>query len=487
MAPHLIKPEITTQRIVLALVGTSLLAIATVVGIAFWMSAGTNITAAEKSQKIVNNALTASLGNLATTISSFAFWQDIHGVFGHQADGDGHGHGSGHDQGAHLHPAQHDTAGLRHLSKTFDAVYMVYPDETTIVDLRQPTPEVAQAVLGDATLTLLQNKRHNPDDQERRTITGFVTMPDGPAAVAVSWMSSEEAESVSLHGAEAHLMVGIQYLDDTFLAQLGGQYLIIDLRLADASAPVPETHASLQLSDISGAPVALLQWQQPRPGDDLFRRAIPIMLAMAGMLLAVSLLVGRSTAAQTAAFLHEHAFARTDRLTGLTNRAGLDDILSAAPVNVDLSRGAAAAIYIDLNGFKALNDTLGHDAGDRALQITAKRILAAVREVDIVARLGGDEFVCVLIDDAPRTTAIQVADRIRESTDHPIHLRGEDYFVRASQGISLAQPGQSWERLLHHADIAMYHAKVSGETEPVFFIHGMDSEEVIAARATRAA
>ena len=317
-----------------------------------------------------------------------------------------------------------------------------------------------------------------------------MSLPEGPAIVALSWMDPQAIahEEARTGGSdEPHLMGGVQMLDATRLASIANRFLIANLQIATTSAATNAEMSRLPLFDYSGSEVTQLQWLPPRPGDELFKEATPIIAAFSVMLLSVSLLVGRATAAQTAAHLSEHALARTDRLTGLINRAGLDDILGAGPVLADLKRGAAALVYIDLNGFKGLNDQLGHDAGDRALQITAKRILASVREVDIVARLGGDEFVCVLLDEDPHTTARQVTDRIRENTDHPVHIRGNACSVGASIGVALAQPRVPWQRLLHQADIAMYHAKMSGKTTPVFFTQEMDRLDVKAARATRAA
>ena len=141
----------------------------------------------------------------------------------------------------------------------------------------------------------------------------------------------------------------------------------------------------------------------------------------------------------------------------------------ATPDIADALRdGALAVFYLDLNGFKLLNDTEGHDAGDLALRITADRLRQSVRASDHVARLGGDEFVCLIHDAKPRQAAGHVAKRIQELTDRPIQINGQTYEVRPSIGVALADGEMTWDTILTHADTAMYVAKENRCREAVF-------------------
>jgi diguanylate cyclase (GGDEF)-like protein len=149
----------------------------------------------------------------------------------------------------------------------------------------------------------------------------------------------------------------------------------------------------------------------------------------------------------------EHS-ATHDVLTGLPNRALLNSHLTRA-----LAASAHVAVaLLDLNGFKAVNDTLGHDAGDALLVVTAQRLRACLTTPNIAGRLGGDEFVVIFPgSDARQATAI--ADRIERALAAPLQLAGQDVQVTVSIGIAVGPRGSSPEELIRDADVAMYRAK----------------------------
>jgi diguanylate cyclase (GGDEF)-like protein/PAS domain S-box-containing protein len=153
--------------------------------------------------------------------------------------------------------------------------------------------------------------------------------------------------------------------------------------------------------------------------------------------------------------------ATTDPLTGLLNRTAFGDRLAAATIAIDPG-APPAVLFVDIDDFKNVNDTLGHAAGDQLLKTVADRLTADVRVEDVVARLGGDEFA-VLLTDAYGTRLRDVADRLLVSLRAPLRLAGTSVTVTASIGGALGAPGDTAERLLHSADTAMYHAKRSGK------------------------
>jgi diguanylate cyclase (GGDEF)-like protein len=164
-----------------------------------------------------------------------------------------------------------------------------------------------------------------------------------------------------------------------------------------------------------------------------------------------------------------------DPLTGLPNRALFHDRLSRAltPRHAEHGDTAVALLFIDLDNFKAVNDTLGHPAGDALLVAAAGRLAAAVRPSDLVARFGGDEFV-VLVDSAVTPAAAQhVAARLLESLRAPFAIADREVTIDASVGIALGVPGATTaDDLLREADIALYQAKDAGKGRGVLFDAG---------------
>ncbi|HTY49480.1 MAG TPA: GGDEF domain-containing protein, partial [Steroidobacteraceae bacterium] len=151
--------------------------------------------------------------------------------------------------------------------------------------------------------------------------------------------------------------------------------------------------------------------------------------------------------------------AHHDPLTGLPNRRLFHERL-VAQLAARAARGAL--LYIDLDEFKQVNDSVGHAGGDQLLAIAAQRLRASVAEGDTVARLGGDEFA-VILPGVADADAAGVAARIVESLQLPVAIGGREHFVRASVGIALYPAhGLSPEALLHHADTAMFRAKGLG-------------------------
>ena len=165
-----------------------------------------------------------------------------------------------------------------------------------------------------------------------------------------------------------------------------------------------------------------------------------------------------------------------DHLTGLANRALFRDRLQHATTR----RGAAdvTVLFIDLDDFKTVNDTMGHDAGDRLLVLLAERLRACVRGGDTVARLGGDEFA-VLLDDGDPDEGQDMGDRVLAALEVPFTVAGRELRVRASVGVVSATAGAvSAEQLLQDADLAMYAAKDGGGSRVKAFAPVMRREAV---------
>ncbi len=149
-----------------------------------------------------------------------------------------------------------------------------------------------------------------------------------------------------------------------------------------------------------------------------------------------------------------------DALTGLVNRSLLKDRITQAAHQAQRNSKAAAVLLLDLDGFKAINDTLGHSVGDELLCEAAARLKKTVRETDTVARLGGDEFVVLLTEVTSLEGVAVIAEKILTCLNKPFHLAGQQLALSASIGISLCpQDADDSDNLIRFADIAMYQAK----------------------------
>jgi len=158
-----------------------------------------------------------------------------------------------------------------------------------------------------------------------------------------------------------------------------------------------------------------------------------------------------------------------DALTGLPNRALFTDRLEHALARVDRQGTSVAVLFLDLDNFKVVNDSLGHAQGDALLITVADRLRACLRAGDTGARLSGDEFTILLEDVAGEAAAIAVAERIAAALSVPVILQGREVVVSASIGVTLGLTGAVGQDLLREADLAMYRAKTNGKARCALF------------------
>src|SRR5688572_2950734 len=207
-----------------------------------------------------------------------------------------------------------------------------------------------------------------------------------------------------------------------------------------------------------------------------------VLGAMAVIYIVVQLILGRYQR-----LLHEQERARAaqeeriryqayhDSLTGLPNRASFTEHLEEAMRRAKRAGWPLGLLFLDLDLFKRVNDSLGHDAGDRLLRVAAERIRRAVREADLLFRMGGDEFTVLLEDVRGPEEAAMVASRMLEAIAEPVQLQHHEISVSASIGIALYPRDDTvGERLLKSADTAMYRAKELGRNRYAFFAREMN-------------
>ncbi|MEV2252686.1 EAL domain-containing protein [Streptomyces sp. NPDC050147] len=176
--------------------------------------------------------------------------------------------------------------------------------------------------------------------------------------------------------------------------------------------------------------------------------------------------------------------AEHDPLTDLPNRSLFTRRVGQALTGRRVTDRGTAVLFIDLDGFKAVNDTIGHQAGDELLIQAARRLQEAVRSGDCAARLGGDEFAALIVGDGTRDQAAreqhiyELADRLRITLSQPYAIDGNDVRVAASIGVAFAEPGIGAGELLRNADLAMYRAKAAGKGRVELYAPQMQADVV---------
>ena len=158
-----------------------------------------------------------------------------------------------------------------------------------------------------------------------------------------------------------------------------------------------------------------------------------------------------------------------DTLTGLPNRNLLNELLVHSITLAERNNKCMAVLFLDIDGFKMINDSKGHGMGDQILQEVAERLLKTLRKSDVIARHGGDEFI-VIIEELDNCSGVElIANKIINCFQEPFHLENQDYFLTTSVGVAVyPADGQTPDMLIKNADIAMYKAKENGKNQYLF-------------------
>ena len=339
---------------------------------------------------------------------------------------------------------------------------------------------VPDGVLAFATVRILRSNRAGPspgllvfgyyfDDEMIRRLEETSQSP-----VKLILLDEHGAATAPVHDSVVHWLATVtaQQHNDTFIQTNNGETL--------------DSYALLR--DVEGRPLGVLANSVSHPALQLGRRTITAVFV--ALLIGFSLLIGvlltivnrgwRTRAvAQRQSLDQQRQFsrlARRDVLTGLPNRVYLQKLLPRLIKRAARDRSRLALLYIDLDHFKNVNDSLGHAAGDKLLMAIAHRLRAAVSTHDVVVRMGADEFV-IVANTLPNAQVVNsIADRIRRALVVPLDLDGVTMFASPSIGISVyPEDGVDAEQLLKHADIALNHAKDRGRGNHQFYTPEMNA------------
>ncbi len=308
----------------------------------------------------------------------------------------------------------------------------------------------------------------------RVLLVGFEASPGLELAAMLGEGPGPPFEAVSAPGLEAGLRALRERPPDAVLLSLprlpraGWSQLRRVLDASEAALAGPVVVVTEEPETFDARPL------QIGAQDQLLRREITPALLKRSLLHAVERHRGQGEL--TLERRRERFFARHDSLTGLPNRWSLQEHLRAALVEAERRGTKLAVLFVDLDGFKSINDTLGHGAGDELLRQFAERMSEVVGASGLVARLGGDEFV-VAVEDVEDVYALaSVTEGIRAELAKPFRVAGRECWVTASIGIALfPRDGTDPEPLISSADTAMYHAKSLGPNQFNFFDEEMVS------------
>jgi diguanylate cyclase (GGDEF)-like protein len=273
-------------------------------------------------------------------------------------------------------------------------------------------------------------------------------------------------------------LVTLRAVPDSALRDIGRRYGLGKLTFTTSgSAASP---FSVAISDASGSRIGTITWEFSRPGSAMLPNLLLIvmtgLLAVIGAFAVLFDRLRKLGAEMTREEEKANRLASHDHLSGLLNRRSFNERITAEMDRTRRMHSGFALHIVDLDRFKEVNDTLGHQAGDAVIREAARRIQDTVRGADIVARLGGDEFAIVQVDTETTHEAGALAVRLREAINQPIRIGGAEITLGCSIGIVLApQEDHDVDGVISLADSALYQAKNDGRNRYRFFEESIDA------------
>ncbi len=317
------------------------------------------------------------------------------------------------------------------------------------------------------------------------SLSAYLGFEDGIHLAAASKLLQEADTSGHPPYPDKGILIVTRKINEAFLEEIRADFQIPGLALQPAARAVTD-RATLALNGPGGESMALLTWPSPRPGTRLLEGLIlPLVFAFAvvGGLMAVILTRARRAGAalqqafdaRVAAQRELEYAARHDPLTDLPNRALFLEHLSSAMAHAERYGSSFTLHYLDLDGFKPVNDTYGHPAGDELLCQLAARLGRIVRAADTVARFGGDEFAVLQRSTGDRDNAGRLAQRMIDAVAQPFVIAGHEVRVTVSVGIAFDTGGEDAEEIIRKADRALYRAKHRGGNHYALYDAALDS------------
>ena len=416
----------------------------------------------ERTRQTVFGALSVMRSSIIATVRDYAVWDDaVQAVYG-EADMTWLGANFGlPSEGGPL----------------FDTVFLLDENGNTFLAYQDGVPFEANArSYGGEAFVTMYGKIRKAGLEQGEELGAFLRTPDGPAVAAVSTIRPASDAATAPADALRTLFI-IRHLTPARISRIADDFLISGLALTDA----PLQGRGVPVTDPEGNALGFLSWTPHAPGDQSYAQVRPLVfLALAGVLVFFALLVLTGAAFAIRLKADETAArtqALTDRLSRLKNRAGLYKGLDELITRAAAQERDVALLYLDLDGFKDVNDFYGHAVGDRLIRGVSAGLSRLVAKNALLARIGGDEFAIAFMDSPDGAEAVRLTGVILDFFSEPFAIGERVAVVGASIGVAVSRkaavPG---EELLRRADVAMYRAKHAGRGRAVHYEALMDEE-----------
>jgi len=444
------------RRISLSLIGSVILTVLTILLSISWLTDQHNQHSAENSKTMVHGGLRGLANQLAYLTRDYAVWFEA-------------------EKRILAKDGQWitETMGLGVTEAgTFEALSVALPGNDPIYSWIQNGP--LEATRDAVPIEIINDIKKSLSEGFRQTgevHTRYETIGGRPFLLAAAYVSTKLAVRVNPVGRPV-MVIGFA-LDPGRIHELGLPFLIDDLTL-DHNAKAPDGKASLPVNKEDGTTLGYLHWTPSKPGDSVFRAILPPVAVALVIFIGTGLFMAgwAQRAARRLMESEDRSFkaARTDSLTGLANRWRFLEKLNGSSMRTACERGELAAIFVDIAGFKHVNDSIGSAGGDELIRQVARRLRDVLPEDAFFARVGGDEFNVLLRSTDPISASAKVAQNINSVFSGDFVLQGTLFHISASIGYAVADDeANTVGELKRRADVALFESKRQGNGTPVAY------------------
>ncbi len=422
-----------------------------------------NVLDDERSRETVSGALQNFVAQLGATLNDYAAWDDA-ATNVYATDG--------------MDWTVSNYGEMSVNSALFDMAVVIDDNKTPIMVYRDGKPmDGALQDFFSPALWALFDKVKAAGPQDLPEASGFISTTSGIAVGGVALVREKSGALTAAPGKHRYLIF-IRHLDAAKIDDIGKTYVIGGLQLVAADRAATY---SVPIEDALGVSLGKLIWTSRAPGDVGYadvRRQVVQAICLVGLffvvLLIIGWLAGRRLKSEEIVAREE---ALRDRLSGLLNRDGLRVSVNAMVALARQTQDNVQLLYLDLDGFKEVNDSYGHGTGDQLIRAVAAGLKVLIPEGAVLARIGGDEFAIVFASQQGDAAALQLSEHILDFLAEPLEIGRRVVVIGASIGIAVSPAGSvDREELVRRADLAMYKAKEAGRARMTLYDPAMDAD-----------